>query len=191
MNDAKLADLATMPGPPAPLTPKSPKIPLSESHSGLERRQGAKTKRQVVKVNNIKSKKIGKLAGKSVELKVRNDYILVHIVALLRLAINTGSLQVNPLFERVGDYTKDPEPRMIDVRLNFLSLFGVVLGVLQLEIAWSQKTTIIEYDDGLFGSFRGEPIKMVNYGNPIAAEVLRILGTLLTLTIIYFRFNLY
>ncbi|GMH82778.1 hypothetical protein TL16_g09377 [Triparma laevis f. inornata] len=140
---------------------------MSESHSGLKHRQGAKTKRQVVKVNNIKSKKIGKLAGKSVELKV------------------------NPLFERVGDYTKDPERRMIDVRLNFLSLFGVVLGVLQLEIAWSQKTIIIEYDDGLFGSFRGEPIKMVNYGNPIAAEVLRILGTLLTLTIIYFRFDLY
>ena len=87
-------------------------------------------------------------------------------------------LKVNPIFERVGDYTKDDERRMIDLRLNLLSLVGIIMGVCQLELSWDAKRVINEYhevDPPLeFGSIRQEPMKMMEYGDPVSSEILKV-----------------
>jgi len=61
------------------------------------------------------SRKMDKLAGKSLELKV------------------------NPVFERVGDYTKDAERRKIDLRLNVICFVSVLVGIAALELAWAER----------------------------------------------------
>ena len=104
-------------------------------------------------------------------------------------------LKVNPIFERVGDYTKDHERRMIDLRLNLLSLAGIIMGICQLELSWNEKRVIHEYDEVNppleFGSIRTDPTKMVEYGDPVSSEILKACISLCTLTVVYLRFNLY
>ena len=56
-------------------------------------------------------------------------------------------LTVNPIFERVGDYTRDAERRQLDRKLFAAAIFGLALAIVSLELTWLNSTWVDGIDE--------------------------------------------
>ncbi len=110
-----------------------------------------------------------------------------------QLAGKSMNLKVNPIFERVGDYTRDRERRLFDVRLNLCSLVGIVCAIAQLEACWNTRQYVDDFDPASYtiGEIQSSPDAVIIMGSPIVAEVFRVACTVSTVVLIILRWRMY
>ena len=101
---------------------------------------------KVVRANAINSGKIQKMVSPPpLDRSSFSGYIIILMAHPLKTQAGKSiDLKVNPIFERVGDYTKDVERREIDVRLNIISLLGIICAIAALELDWRDR----EWENG-------------------------------------------
>ncbi|GMI07928.1 hypothetical protein TrVE_jg11150 [Triparma verrucosa] len=107
-------------------------------------------------------------------------------------------LTVNPIFERVGDYTRDAERRQLDRKLFAAAIFGLALAIMSLELTWLNSTWIDGMDEESFldlvlpnPASKTNPNKMIAMTPPPAAIACQVICTLSTFVLLYLRYELY
>jgi len=105
----------------------------------------------------------------------------------------TMELRVNPLYERVGNYTKDKERRMYDFWLNIVCFVSLFLAIIGLEIAWLEGDWNDGWDEDQAWDNYGEKKRLFEevrvYGSPLIW--VQLIGTCATLTLFVLRIKLY
>lgn len=105
-------------------------------------------------------------------------------------------LTVNPIFERVGDYTRDDERRHLDRKLFATAILGLILAIVSLELTWMSADWIEGMDEESFESLtlpnpasKSNPDKVIAMTPTVMAEVCQVCCTLSTLGLLYLRYD--